>query len=74
MNVIMVRNTPSNGDTPNYKISLPYFKRETSYGPDKILHLFDHRVKGQCQMNVMMVRDTLSNGDAPTYRISLTYL
>ena len=64
---MMVRNTPSNGDTPNYHISLPYLERQTSYGPDKILPLFDLGVKGQGQMNVMMVRDTSSNGDAPTY-------
>ena len=41
MNVMMVRNTPSNGDAPTYQISL-----QTSYGPDKILLLFDLGVKG----------------------------
>ena len=74
MNVMMIRNTPSNGDTPNYQISLPNLERQTSYGPDKILPLFDLGVKGQGQMNVMMVCNTLSNGDAPTYQISLSYL
>ena len=71
---MMVRNTPSNGDTPTYQISLPYFERHTSYGLDKILPLFDLGVKGQGQIIVMMVRDTSSNGDAPTYQISLSYL
>ena len=67
MKVMIVRNTPANGDTHNYQISLHYLERQTSYGQDKILPLFNLGVKGQGQMNNMMVRNTPSNSDAPTY-------
>ena len=74
MNAMMVHNTPSNGDAPTYQISLPYFERQTRYGPDIILPLFDLVVKGQGQMNVMMVRNTPSYDDVPKFQISSTYL
>ena len=74
MNVMMVHNTPSNGDAPTYQISLPYLERQTRYGQDKILPLSNLEVKGQGQMNVMMVRHTPSYDDVPKYKISPTYL
>ena len=68
------RSNECHGDAPTYQISSTYLERQTSYGPNKILPLFELRVKGQGQMNVTMVRNTPSNGDASTYKISLTYL
>jgi hypothetical protein len=34
--VIMVCNTPPYGHAPTYQISLTYFERQKSYGPDKL--------------------------------------
>ena len=66
-NVMIVRNTPSNGDALTYQISLPYLKRQINYGPDIILPLYDLGVKGQGKINVVMVRDTPSYDDVPKY-------
>ena len=34
--VIMVRDTPPYGHAPTYQISLTYFERQKSYGPEKL--------------------------------------
>ena len=69
MNVMMVHSTLSNCHAPTYNISLTYLERQKSYGPDKLLQLFDLLVKCQGQTKAMTARTTPFNGHTPTYQI-----
>ena len=69
--VLMVIDTSSNGNTPMCQICYARVKEQRSYSPDSNLDLV---VKGQGHIEFMNVLDTLSHGNTSMCQIWYAYI